>query len=168
MSKNVDAAGSAGQHEVGVSLSSTPAACGTHWLSALGPRALVVLSVILTINNPLDTSRPLSSSEIVLYFRVLPLATTVLVGLWCVLIVARGVIDSTQWKPVPCEKCGAIISHPGTTAALLCARCRQRHLPVKQARKPGGRDAAVGLALLAVVAMIPGLIVGYLVGPPSA
>jgi hypothetical protein len=44
-----------------------------------------VLSVILTINNPLDTSRPLSSSEIVLYFRVLPLATTVLVGLWCVL-----------------------------------------------------------------------------------
>jgi hypothetical protein len=77
---------------------------------------------------------------------------------------ARVLMNFARFNSIPCEYCGAIISRGGTTAPLLCSRCRLRHLPSKQAKKEVSKGIFVLLALLLMVGMIPGLMFGNFVG----
>ena len=79
-----------------------------------------------------------------LSWAALPVGMMVLAVLFCILAVTRMLADSTELKPVPCEKCGYIIPSKSATGPLICHRCRLEPPPEKQSR----RQQVLGFAII--------------------
>jgi hypothetical protein len=100
------------------------------------------------------------------YFVALPIGLMLLFGLFVVLLIARFVLWTARFNPVPCEKCGAIISRGGTTEPLICHRCRLLNLPSKQAKKENAKGILVLLALLTFIGTFAAFVLGDSQGSP--
>ena len=123
-----------------------------------------MLVVLAMISIPLTGPSFLSLHQTAELVGLLTKGVMLLGGLLVVLAVARYMNDFARFKPVPCEKCGAIISRGGTTAALLCPQCRLRHLPSKAANKENTRGLLTILLLLLLIVIVAGFVLGGFVG----
>jgi predicted RNA-binding Zn-ribbon protein involved in translation (DUF1610 family) len=124
--------------------------------------ALMLLSVVLAVS--LFNASFVPTSPAIPNFGTFLIATMILYGLMIALLVARAMHGFARFKPVPCEKCGAIITRGGTTAPLICPQCRLGHLTGKQAKKEQGKGILVILVLLVMAALVPGFMLGSVVG----
>ena len=141
--------------------------CGQPQISRIQPRytlaiafwivlALLSLAVVLACLLPIEPPRVRISF---LSWAALPVGMMVLAVLFCILAVTRMLADSTELKPVPCEKCGYIIPSKSATGPLICHRCRLEPPPEKQSR----RQQVLGFAIIFAALLIVGLLAGFMV-----